>query len=83
MNKPVSANGVKGCLLPMFGGQIWMFRVYNDDGTFRDYDILHSDLTVTITDDDAYFYQNHKDDIYLDHSPATLGLDIGELDDTE
>jgi hypothetical protein len=30
----------------------------------------HSDLSVTITDEDAYFYNNSV----LDHSPSTLGI---------
>ena len=32
-----------------------MFRVYNPDRTFCDYDILHHDLEITITDSDAVF----------------------------
>jgi len=74
--KPTSANGVTGCLLPMFGEQTWVFRVYNEDGTFTDYDIHHSDLSVTITDEDAYFYERASGEPYLDHSPATLGKEI-------
>jgi hypothetical protein len=32
-----------------------MFRVYHADKTFTDYQILHHDLEVTITDPDAVF----------------------------
>jgi hypothetical protein len=71
--KPTSANGVTGCLLPMFGERTWVFRVYHADGQFTDYDIHHSDLTVTIADEDAYFYDRDNGEPYLDHSPATLG----------
>ena len=67
--KPESANGVEGCLIRSFGGK-YFFRVYKDDD-FVDYDLQHSDLRVTICDEDAYFYLNSV----LDHAPATLGHD--------
>jgi len=35
---------------------------------------MHSDLSITITDPDAYFYRGDGID-RLDHSPATLGLE--------
>jgi len=76
-NKPISANGTSGVLLPI--GEVWVFRVYHDDGEFTDYDIFHSDLSVTINDKDAYFYERRSGHPYLDHSPATLGK--GEQDD--
>ena len=69
--KPKSANGVTGCLLPI--GEVWVFRVYTQDGEYTDYDIFHSDLSVTINDEDAYFYERRSGEPYLDHSPATLG----------
>lgn len=65
--KPKSANGVQGHLLRTLNG--YMFRVYDKDHKFVDYHLEHSDLCVTITDEDAYFYLNSV----LDHSPATLG----------
>lgn len=37
----------------------YVFRVYNSDHTFRDYDILHYDLEVTITDSNAIFDNNN------------------------
>jgi hypothetical protein len=77
MNKPVSANGMSGILLPIGGSMV--FRVYEPDGEFTDYDIYHSDLCVTIDDEDAYFYTSKSGETYLDHSPATLG--IGGQDD--
>jgi hypothetical protein len=66
--KPVSANGVNGVLIRTLNG--YMFRVYDDDHNFVDYALHHSDLSVTITDEDAYFYRNSV----LDHAPATLGI---------
>ena len=71
MTKPVSANGMSGVLLPIGGSMV--FRVYEPDGMFTDYDIYHSDLCVTIADEDAYLYTSKNGEPYLDHSPATLG----------
>jgi hypothetical protein len=53
-------------------GDDFMFRVYNQDQTFTDYDIYHYDLCVTISDTDAYFY--HDEIPFIDYSPLTLGL---------
>jgi hypothetical protein len=78
MNNIKSANGVTGSLLPV--GRTWVFRVYHDNGDFTDYDIFHSDLQVTINDADAYFYERENGELYLDHSPQTLGIKNGLLD---
>lgn len=67
MMKPVSALGVSGVLIKTLNG--YMFRVYDDQHNFVDYALEHSDLSVTITDEDAYFYLNSV----LDHAPDTLG----------
>jgi len=68
-----SANGVSGHLLYVHGKHDgYVFRVYNPDHTFTDYDIRHCDLTLTIHDEDAFFYSNGKTDV-LDHAPSTLG----------
>lgn len=68
---PVSANGVNGVLLRV-DYDILVFRVYAADHTFVDYDLKHSDICMTITDADAFFY--HEDgEHYLDHAPETLG----------
>ena len=69
--KPKSANGVEGCLIRSLGGK-YLFRVYDSEGNFVDYDLQHSDLRVTICDEDAYFYLNSV----LDHAPATLGVEL-------
>jgi hypothetical protein len=47
--------------------------VYTDDFEFTDYDLLHCDLTVTITDKDAVFYSDERGN-RLNHSPETLGI---------
>jgi len=69
--KTQSANGVTGHLIQIFTGQT-VFRVYDDNQNFVDYDLQHMYLTVTITDEDAYFYHDEYND-RLDHSPTTLG----------
>ena len=64
------ANGTTGHLIRN-GYEMW-FRVY-DGTTFTDYDLTHSDLCVTIRDEDSAFYSEPKSD-RLDHSPETLGI---------
>jgi hypothetical protein len=49
------------------------FRVYNENGAFTDYHLVHYDLVVTIVDKDAAFYSSPDYD-RLDHSPSTLGI---------
>jgi hypothetical protein len=65
-----SANGVTGHLIYTHSGK-YLFRVYDHEHNFVDYNLQHSDLCVTICDEDAYFYL----DSVLDHAPATLGHD--------
>ena len=48
-----TAQGTSGFLIRVFDTVV--FREYFGDGSFRDYDILHHDLAVTITDCDAVF----------------------------
>ncbi len=71
-----SANGISGQLLKTFDskGFNYFFRVYHSDGTFTDYDLAHSDLSITINDEDAFFYEGNESNL-LDHSPKTLGID--------
>ena len=73
MSGTKSAQGVQGHLIPGFDGELY-FRVYDADHNFQDYLITHSDLSITITDPDAYFYRGDGGD-RLDHAPATLGLE--------
>ena len=67
-----SADGVRGHLLNLIDGTV-VFRVYDAEHNFVDYDLHHSDLCVTIDDADAYFYRRDEQDI-LDHAPMTLGM---------
>ena len=73
MSMTKSANGVEGCLIRGHDGTYY-FRVYDADHNFRDYELAHSDLTVTIDDEDAFFYDDEFT-ARLDHAPATLGLE--------
>lgn len=71
-----SANGVSGCLIYVHGAkkETYMFRVYEADGTFIDYNIRHCDLSITIDDEDAAFYTDESTGMAtLDHAPETLG----------
>ena len=65
----IKASGTKGMLLKSFGDRFF-FRIYAYDGkgTFKDYEINHHDLKITITDEDACFYGN-----CIDYSKKTLG----------
>ena len=67
-----SANGATGCLLRV-GFSEFVFRVY-EDGSFKDYDLIHSDLQFTICDPDATFYEDGER-LTLDHNPETLGIE--------
>jgi hypothetical protein len=67
-----SANGIEGHLIYTGEGK-YVFRVYDKDHNFVDYDLMHSDLCVTINDSDAFFYRNNEENT-LDHSPETLGI---------
>lgn len=72
----ISANGVEGCLIYAHVLDKFLFRVYDADYNFKDYDILHNDLVVVIKDADAFFYEGANGDLHLDHSPATLGIPL-------
>ena len=66
------AEGVEGVLIWCADGQ-YRFRVYTDTFEFTDYDLLHYDLCVTITDKTAIFYSDDEGN-RLDHDLATLGI---------
>lgn len=70
MRKP--ADGTKGILLRVDFDK-WVFRVYKENNYFIDYDLLHSDLQVTIDDKESTFYSDDKGN-RLDHTPETLGI---------
>lgn len=66
------AKRTKGCLLYTINNE-YVFRVYKEDNTFIDYDILHCDLDVTIDSDDATFYEFDDGRNILDHSYEIAG----------
>jgi hypothetical protein len=68
------AKGAEGCLIRGHDGTYY-FRVYDANHNFVDYELMHSDLCVTITDPDSYFYRGDGHDC-LDHAPATLGIEF-------
>jgi hypothetical protein len=60
------AKGATGYLIRVGDGHV--FRVYNKDFTFVDYDILHYDLEIKILEEDSVFYRSEFGD-YLDYKP--------------
>ena len=60
------AKGVKGFIIRVLDS--YVFRVYNDDYTFVDYDILHYDLEIQILEKDAMLYRSEFGN-YLDYPP--------------
>jgi len=61
-----SAKGLKGILIRV--GDRHVFRVYREDYTFLDYDILHHDLEIQILESDATLYRSEFGS-YLDYAP--------------
>ena len=70
MAKPLGKK--KGVLLSDYNGGVF-FRVYEKNHDFTDYNIIHHDLDIEINDSDAYVYEKDGD-LYIDHSPETLGI---------
>ena len=60
------AKGVKGYIIRVLDS--YVFRVYNEDFTFVDYDILHYDLEIQILENDAMLYRSEFGS-YLDYPP--------------
>lgn len=63
-----------GVLLRHMNGHAF-FRKYNDDGSFTDYDIWHSDLSICIDDTEAAIYDINGQ-YAIDHAPETLGFEV-------
>jgi len=76
--KVTSARGAKGCILRTFDGRT-IFRVYNPvyADKFKDYDLAHSDIFVTLDADcEAAFYEYEDGRAVLDHEPDVLGIKV-------
>jgi hypothetical protein len=69
--KPKRIQNLKGFLCKSLEDKFF-FRTYNEDGTYIDYEICHSDLEIQILDPDAYAYDKDGN-YYIDYSPKTLG----------
>jgi alpha-D-ribose 1-methylphosphonate 5-triphosphate synthase subunit PhnI len=71
------ARGTRGFLLRSVddaGCSRYFFRAYGADHSFRDYELIHSDLEIEIVDEEATFYDAEDGRAArLDHSPRTLG----------
>lgn len=66
------AEGIEGQLIYTGAGH-YVFRVYDANYDYIDYDMYHADLSITITDKDAALYRDDETN-RLDHSPETLGI---------
>ncbi len=73
MSSPKPLGRVKGILIEKLDGSLG-FRFYEKGGTFTDYSIRHSDLSIEIDDTDAYVYEENGMK-YIDYSPKSLGKD--------
>lgn len=66
--KVKDAKGTTGVII--WDGEEHCFRVYDTNYNFIDYQILHHDLQVTITDGTASFYVGEdREQGYLDYAP--------------
>ena len=72
------ASGTKGILIRSVDE--YLFRVYESDGEFIDYEIRHSDLEVTISNDELATFYTDGERYIIDHSPNVLGLEEEKTD---
>ena len=70
---PEKIQNLRGFLCKSIEGKFF-FRTYNEDGSFIDYEICHSDLEIQILDKDAYIYASDEN-YCIDYSPKTLGTE--------
>lgn len=73
MSEPIPAKGVTGMLLMTTDGKFF-FRKVNGPEDFVDYRIDHTDMYITITEDNACLYHPPGMDPYIDETPESLGL---------
>ncbi len=75
--KIISVDGAEAKLL--WSGDDYFIRIYDRNGlSFKDCKIKHSDMCIVIADFDAYLYEDDDGNVWIDHSPQTLGLKIPE-----
>jgi hypothetical protein len=73
MKATLSAYGKNACLIHIGNGEYYI-RVWLDEQneTYLDCKINHSDLLFTVLDTDAYVYEDGEGNYWIDHSPETL-----------
>jgi hypothetical protein len=74
--KVTPAAGTKGFICRCAVNGKPFFRVYENGGTFNDYQLAHDDLEVTIAADAMASFYSHENEKVLDHCPEVLGLEI-------
>lgn len=67
-----AAVGTTGFIMRSGVDSSYFFRVYDQDGGFKDYDILHYDMEIKIVDDSAVLVE-HDAGNYIDYSATVLG----------
>lgn len=75
--KVTPAKGTKGCLI-WIGGDKYMFRVYAEDKTFKDYDLRHCDMDIEIVDPSAAFWEYEDGEMFVDYTKEALGVANGK-----
>ncbi len=69
-----NANNQVGVILRSHNGGPYIFHVYGEKGSFKDYDILHDDVKVQISDNSAELLESlDGQECYLDYSRKVLG----------
>ena len=69
-----SANNQEGCLLRSLDGSPAYFRIYEENGGFKDYKVCHHDVQIKIIDESAEFIESEDGkEYYLDYSREDLG----------
>ena len=69
-----NADKQTGLLIKGLNGDPWYFRIYDRNGDFKDFEIRHDDIRVTISDDSAEFLESEDgEEFYLDYSRDILG----------
>jgi len=81
--KKTSATGIKGMILD-YGRtfRISYGKPINDQGDwYVDYDIYHPDMTVEITDTDAFLYEDDDGKFYIDMDDRLDNLMLAEIEE--
>jgi|APSaa5957512576_1039674.scaffolds.fasta_scaffold01691_2 hypothetical protein len=77
-----SADGVNGILIFSMFDNKPLFRIYDkkyEDG-FKDFEIFHDDVSITINDPLASFYDIDEETSILDHPSQVLGIEVEQTE---